>query len=55
MRMVPSTDEAKAKLPDDFRNAPEFNIPEGVKGVVSVTCPPDVVKNYEKIWERLLK
>ena len=53
--MVPSTDAAKALLPDDFRNAPEFNIPSGIKGVVSVTCPPDVVKNYEKIWERLLR
>lgn len=53
--MVPSTDAAKALLPEDFRNAPEFNIPEGIKGLVSINCPADVVKNYEKIWERLLR
>ncbi len=53
--MVPSLEAAKPLLPDDFRDAPEFNIPAGVKGEVSITCPPEVVKNYEKIWERLLK
>jgi spermidine/putrescine transport system substrate-binding protein len=53
--MVPTLEAAKPLLPDDFRNAPEFNIPAGIKGEVSITCPPAVVKTYEKIWERLLK
>jgi spermidine/putrescine transport system substrate-binding protein len=52
---VPSLAAAMDKLPDEFRNAPEFNIPSDVKGVVSITCPAKVVKSYEKIWERVLR
>lgn len=52
---VPSLAAAKDLLPEDLKNAPEFNIPEGVKGVLSATCPPKVVKSYEKIWERVMR
>jgi spermidine/putrescine transport system substrate-binding protein len=53
--MVPSIEAAKPLLPASFRNAPEFNIPGGIKGPLSTNCPPRVVKNYNKIWQRLLR
>ncbi|MEZ0223447.1 MAG: PotD/PotF family extracellular solute-binding protein [Alphaproteobacteria bacterium] len=53
--MVPSLEAAKPLLPAAFRNAPEFNIPEGITGTLSINCPPRVVRAYGKIWERLLR
>lgn len=51
---VPAIAKAMDHLPEAFRTAPEFNIPAGVKGVVSIACPPKVAQNHEKIWERVL-
>lgn len=53
--MVPSLEAAKPLLPAAFRNAPEFNIPDGIQGTLSTNCPPRVIHSYEKIWERLLR
>jgi len=52
---VPSLTAAKDAMPAEIKSAPEFNIPEGVKGVVQITCPPKVVQAYEKIWNKVLK
>lgn len=52
---VPSLVAAKDAMPEEIKNAPEFNIPEGTKAVVQMTCPPKVIKAYEKIWEKVLK
>jgi spermidine/putrescine transport system substrate-binding protein len=51
---VPAVAAAMDHLPENFRTAPEFNIPAGVKGLVSVACPAKVAQAYEKIWERVL-
>lgn len=52
---VPSIEASKALLPEELKNAPEFNIPEGTKAPVSFNCPPQVVKSYQKIWDSVLK
>ena len=52
---VPSVAAAKALLPESLKTAPEFNIPAGVKTVLAVPCPVEVVKAYNQIWEKLLK
>lgn len=52
---VPSIAEAKDKLPEELKTAPEFNIPEGTNAPVSFNCPPKVVKTHQKIWDKVLK
>ncbi len=52
---VPSLDAAKDLMPAEIKDAPEFNIPAGLNAPVSATCAPKVVKNQQKIWDRVLK
>ncbi|HYD19037.1 MAG TPA: extracellular solute-binding protein [Patescibacteria group bacterium] len=52
---VPSMDAAKDLMPAEIKDAPEFNVPAGLNAPVSTTCAPKVVKNQQKIWERVLK
>ncbi|MBI1216380.1 MAG: extracellular solute-binding protein [Alphaproteobacteria bacterium] len=52
---VPSLKTAMPLLPEKFRDAPEFNIPKGVKGEISRTCPAEVNRDYQKVWDRLLR
>ncbi|HYD19038.1 MAG TPA: spermidine/putrescine ABC transporter substrate-binding protein [Patescibacteria group bacterium] len=48
---IPSILDARDKLPEQLRDAPEFNIPAGVKTFVSDPCPPEVIAAYNKIAE----
>lgn len=52
---VPSMTAAFPHLPEELRKAPEFSLPEGLKGETSVACPPAVIKAHDKIWTRLQK
>jgi spermidine/putrescine transport system substrate-binding protein len=52
---VPSLKAAMPLLPEKFRTAPEFNIPPGTKGEISRTCPAAVNRDYQKVWDRLLR
>jgi spermidine/putrescine-binding protein len=45
-----------AALPEEFRNAPELNLPAGAPTPEFVPpCPPEVVQIYNKIWTNLRK
>ncbi len=46
---IPSIDAARGFLPQEFRDAPEFNIPLTTKALVSEACNPDVVEVYNRI------
>lgn len=52
---VPSLKAAMPFLPEKFRDAPEFNIPKGLNAEISRTCPADVNRAYQQIWNRLLR
>lgn len=51
----PSLAAARELLPKEMKDAPEFNIPEGTKTVVTFACPLPVVKAYSQIWQRILR
>ena len=46
---IPSVEAARGFLPQEFRDAPEFNIPLTTKTFVSEACSPDVVDAYNRI------
>ncbi|MDI1227566.1 MAG: spermidine/putrescine ABC transporter substrate-binding protein [bacterium] len=46
---IPSVDAARSFLPQEFRDAPEFNIPLTTKTFVSEACSPAVVEVYNRI------
>jgi spermidine/putrescine transport system substrate-binding protein len=52
---MPGIATARALLPDEMKNAPEFNIPPDTKAAVTVSCPADVVRAYSRIWESLMR
>jgi spermidine/putrescine transport system substrate-binding protein len=52
---MPTISAAYPLLPDDLRNAPEFNIPPGTKTETSIACPPTVIRAYNSIWEKLTR
>ena len=51
----PSLAEARDLLPAKMKDAPEFNVPAGIKAVVTTACPADVVRAYGRIWEKLMR
>lgn len=52
---VPSLQVAFPHLPEELRDAPEFNLPAGVKGATSISCPPAVIRAHDRIWTKLQK
>lgn len=46
---IPSVEAARGFLPEEFRDAPEFNIPLTTKTFVSEACSPAVVEAYNRI------
>lgn len=46
---MPSIEAARGFLPQEIRDAPEFNIPLTTRAVVSETCKHDVVEAYNRI------
>ena len=53
--MMPAVAAAREKLPKDMRDAPELNIPPGIRVEVSRACPAAVVKAHAKIWSELMR
>ena len=53
--MPPSQQKAAEALTADLKAAPELNIPASAKPVVSMACPPNINKLYQKIWESVQK
>ncbi len=51
----PSVAAARNLLPQEMKEAPEFNIPKGEKTEVTFACPAPVVKAYSQIWQRLMR
>ncbi len=51
--MMPAVAAAQGRLPQEMKNAPEFNIPAGIPAFVAIACPPDVVRAYDQIWTNL--
>ena len=51
----PSLAAARGLLPPEMKNAPEFNVPPGIKAEVTFSCPAAVVTAHSRIWERLMR
>jgi spermidine/putrescine transport system substrate-binding protein len=51
--MMSSIKAANDLLPEDMKQAPEFNIPEGTVTGTAKACSPEVVNAYSKIWSEL--
>jgi spermidine/putrescine transport system substrate-binding protein len=50
---TPSVEAAKAFLPAEMRNAPEFNIPAGTRTYVSYSCTEEAIAAYKELISAL--